>query len=892
MPLKSGQRLGSYEVTAAIGKGGMGEVFRAKDTKLGRDVAIKVLPAAFANEPERLARFEREARVLASLNHTNIAHIYGFESASPGDGTNIHFLVMEMVEGEDLAARLKRGAVPVDEVITIAGQIAEGLEEAHEHGIVHRDLKPANIKIDPDGKVKILDFGLAKAMEPASAASSNPNVSHSPTLTHQATVAGMILGTAAYMSPEQARGRAVDKRADIWSFGVVLFEMLTGRRLFAGETVSDVLASVLKTDPDFGSLPPDVPDEVRTLLRRCLDRDVKVRLRDIGDARWSLVSSPDRAKASPRNSWRGFAATALLSASLAGAVVWNLAGRGEAPPASVVRASFPVGAPIRAFNQNRQIAISPDGSMIGALTREGTIMLRRLDELTPVAVPGASDVTSLFFSPDSRHLGYTTETAIYVVPLAGGPSLPIAEGVEVSRTTPLTASWGEDGRVYYSSLDGIASVPATGGERRVIVERADAREPLMLPGQRYLLYTKTLTNLDEIRLHRVGDDPTGAADTQLTVGSAVRYLKSGHLLFARDSDLFAAAWDQGARQLSSEPVRVASGIAFLSDFAQYDISSTGTLIHYPSASVASTMGQLLKVGASGAASPLGSNARRYSDPRIAPDGQRIAFHIMGEDDDVWVLDASRDLLTRVTFDRREDETPAWSPEGTFLAYAGFARDGTDRVVLRRRADGGLGEEILLKSPHHIHVTDWSRDGRFIVLELVQDPRNRDDVAFLELDSDGKPKGGLRTLFGSQFAESSGRVSPDSKWIAYRSNESGLDQVYVQPFPEGGSKIQISSGGGAQPVWSHDGRALYFRAPRSVMVARVKDQKDLTFETPAALFEDRFARPQSISHTTYDAFRDGTLLFIDPLASPDADMDNAVILATFNWTKDFLARFGK
>jgi serine/threonine-protein kinase len=878
MSLTSGSKLGAYEIVAPIGAGGMGEVFRAKDTRLNREVAIKVLPEAFAEDKDRLQRFRREAQLVASLNHPNVAAIYGLEEANGAVA-----LALELVDGEDLQQRLARGPIPVDETLAIARQIAEGLEAAHERGVVHRDLKPANVKVTADGTVKILDFGLAKAMD-ADAASGDSGLSRSPTMSRHMTEAGMVLGTAAYMSPEQARGKAVDKRSDIWSFGVVLYEMLTGRRLFRGETVSDVLAAVLRQDVDLSHLPPETPTSVRRLLARCLEREAKRRLRDIGDARWELEDAREAASsaapAAARRSPALLGAAVLAAAAASGLAAWFLKPAPAVPRQPLARASYPLGSrPGRAIPR-RLLAISPDGrtiaTVLGAVGTVSWLEVRGVDELKASRVVGSDGARSVFFSPDSRFLGFTTDTAIKKVSIDSRTVEAVADVGANMAAGPSGAAWGDDGLVYFGATDGIRSVPVSGGAARLAVPGTSLLFPCVLPGSRFLLLVRG-QSYSAAPLQIVLRSLKDGKETVLTTGTSPLWV-SGVLLFARADGVYAAPFVPEAGRLGREPILVVPQVAMMGDAGQYDVSRTGTLIELPGSMATEQPKLPRRVQANGEA-PLSKSARQYSDPRISPDGQRIAFHLEDDANDIWTLDATRDVLTRLTFEPGEDETPAWSPDGRWIAWSGTR--GDKRSILRRRADGSGGEEVLFTLQDHAHVTDWSPDGRSLVVDVFRTSQ-RTDIARLDLGE--KPS--LHPFLETPFDESSGRVSPDGRWLAYRSDESGRDEIYVQPFPDGGAKVQVSTGGGLQPVWSKDGRVLYFRSDPDVMAARMVTGSALAFEPPRPLFKDRFESPQGAAHTSYDVFADGSFLFLESAAPANAvSAGNAALIATFHWLEN-------
>ncbi|MDL2718194.1 MAG: serine/threonine-protein kinase, partial [Acidobacteriota bacterium] len=642
MALEPGTRLGPYEVSSPLGAGGMGEVYRARDPRLARDVAIKVLPEEFFEDEERRARFEREARTLASLNHPGIAAIYSFEEIpSSSSFSTRYILVMELVDGEDLAQRLKRGAIPVDEALAIAKQIAEGLEAAHDKGIIHRDLKPANVKLTRDGVVKILDFGLAKAFEgDAAGDSSSPSLTQSPTMSRHLTEAGMILGTAAYMSPEQARGKHVDKRTDIWSFGVVLHEMLTGKRLFAGETVSDTLAAVLRQDVDLAALPAETPDRVRHLLIRCLVREPKLRLRDIGDARLELDAGgpgppADVPAAARRSPSIPFAiAAALGAAALAAAVAWMLKPAPAVRRNPLVRTSYPMGPQLGLTIPRRLLAIAPDGRtlamVVGSRGTGSHLEVRRLDELVASRVAGSDGIQSVFFSPDSRFIGFTTDNAIKRVAVGSNEGVIVAEIGTNLFSGPSGIAWGDNGLIYFGAVDGIRAVPATGGASQLVAAGRRLAHPQVLPGSRWLLYARQAATAfapdGPVVLRSLGD----GTETELTMGTSPTCPSGDILLVARADGLFAAPLSLPGRRLTKEPVLVVPGVLLVGSAAQYDLSKTGTLVYLPGSVLNESPCLPRRVQATGLAAPLSKTVHEYSDPRVSPDGRHLALHLQDE----------------------------------------------------------------------------------------------------------------------------------------------------------------------------------------------------------------------------------------------------------------------
>jgi eukaryotic-like serine/threonine-protein kinase len=867
-----GGRLGAYEILGKLGEGGMGEVYRARDARLDRNVALKILPQSFAADPDRVMRFEREAKTLAALNHPHIAGIYGVEEAN---GTRA--LVMELVEGPTLAERLADGPVALDEALAMARQIAAALEAAHDAGIIHRDLKPANIKVRADGTVKVLDFGLAKALEPHTPAGLPAN---SPTFTSPAqTYAGVILGTAGYMSPEQAKGKPVDKRADIWAFGVVLYEMLTGRTLFAGETVTETLAEVLKRDVDLSALPRETPAAVRRVIARCLERDPRRRWRDIGDAALDLESAEIVDTTAPPSRRRGLLwgiPLAALAAAVAVLATWALTRpRPETP--IVIRAEYQLPAAVRVALQRPQIAVSPDGRF-AAVARGGVVSgqvnLRRVDQADWTPIPGSDDASGVFFSPDSQWLGFWTSQNLYKVSLAGGAPVLIHRLDFTQFGGPESAMWADDGHIYYADLlSGIYALPETGGAPRLIVRGSNVSTPLVPRNSRMLLYSRAMP---QVRLTEVILRPLdGGEEIALVPGSAAKYLADGTLLFMRDDAIMAAHLDLRARRLGP-PRPVLQGVSTLGLSAQYSVSDHGTLVYMPGGATFTPEAVLRRIGRDGSAAPLPGEPRQYSDTRLSPDGRRLAVHLSDEQNDVWTSDVSRGTLTRLSFGAGEDETPAWSPDGRWLAYSGACEDDALRCVYRRLADGSDQARVLWQGNEHVHVNDWSPDGGTLVLDVVHAER-RSDLMLLSADG-----GELRPYLATTFAEVGGRLSPDGKWLAYSSSESGRQEIYVQSFPAPGGKVRVSTGGGTQPVWSRDGRELFYRSAEQLMAVKVSFDEGVSVGTPVALFQDAFLRPQGEGHTTYDVFPDGSFLFLE---GTQRAADAPTVVAIFNWASD-------
>jgi len=864
-----GASLSQYRITAAVGAGGMGEVYRATDTQLGREVAIKVLPADVAADPDRLARFEREARLLASLNHPNIAHVYAFESATLPDGASAHFLAMELVEGEDLSERLKRGPIPVEEALEIAKQIAEALEEAHERGIVHRDLKPANVKLTSDGKVKVLDFGLAKAYA-GEAAGSSPGLSQSPTLAHTGTQAGVILGTAAYMSPEQARGKLVDKRADIWAFGVVFWEMLTGEQLFAGGTVSDILALVLTREPDWLRLPARTPPAARRLLQRCLARDRRERLRDIGDALLELREAPEpgtvAADSTPRSAavWLPW----LVAVFAAAFGLWALWSRSSPAPVSVAEGHFTIELPPEAplvtldlpSESGGPLAVSPDGRHVVYVAPQGSgtrLFARALNDPTPRALPGTEGARFPFFSPDGQWVGFFADGKLKKTPLAGGTPTTLAEAPDGRG-----GSWDEAGEILFAPRDGsgLALVPDAGGTPRVATRLDFAagddshRWPQLLPGGRRALLTVVAWSRETSEIVVV-DLSTGERRTVQPEAEFARYVPAGpgaatgQLVFVRAGALVAAPFDPSGDGPAGAPVAVVEGVSN----AQFDISASGLLAYTP-ASGKPVDYSLVWVDRNGGRREINDLRRGYEDLHLSPDGRRVALTVEEAGPDsaahVWLADTGRGTLTRFTFEGFSRD-PVWAPDGASIVF-GSKRGETTFGLYRQRLDGGAGAELLWASPDPIwpDPSSFTPDGTTLVF-VTKGKETAEDIWTLSLDGVRVARPWLRTPAN----EWAGRLSPDGRWMAYNSDESGRIEVYVQPFPGPGGKWLISQEGGANPIWSRDGRSLFYRRGDEMLVVDVDTSAGFAVGKPVRLFAGRYR----LTGRDFDVSADGTRL---------------------------------
>jgi eukaryotic-like serine/threonine-protein kinase len=866
MPLAPGTRLGAYEILAFLAEGGMGKVYRARDTRLKREVAIKVLPESFATDPERLARFQREAEVLASLNHPHIAAIYGLEQT---DG--VQALVMELVEGPTLADRVAQGAIPVDEALPIAKQIAEALEAAHEQGIIHRDLKPANIKVRDDGTVKVLDFGLAKLAEPSAAAGTTSSpLSLSPTITSPAlmTGVGVLLGTAAYMSPEQARGKAVDRRADIWAFGAVLYEMLTGKRAFDGEDVTDTLAAVVRSEPKWDLLPDAVSPSVRVYLRRCLHKDSKQRVGDIRDVRLALEGAFESSAviptagvtvASVHPTWRRYLApflASLVTALVVSLAAWILWPAAEARLVSRFDIALPEGVQFR--NTGRSVmALSPDGRRLVYNTSAG-LYIRAMGELSSRPIPGTEEaLTTPTFSPDGQSVAYYQNNQLKRIAISGGAPVIIC-----AASNPFGMSWGRDNTILFGQPEGIMRVSADGGMPELVIRAEHGEQmdgPQMLPDGASVLFSVTRAT-DNTRWDQANIVVQSLGSGQRTVvlkgGSDARYLPTGHLVYALQNDLFAIAFDANRRQVRGGPVSVIQGVMrpltpnANTAAANYGISDQGTLVYATGVAGGLIQGTLVWVDRTGQEEVIPAPTRAYVYPRVSPDGTRVALDIRDQENDIWVWDLTRQTLTRLTFDPAPDSYPVWSPDSRRVIFAS-TRSGQTFNLYWQAADGTGAPERLTESRNTQLPSSITPNGTEIVFRQGQEESRNDsvqggqwDLMGLLLDSKERPPSfvvGSKTgtpLVKTKFNELNGEISPDSRWLAYESNESGRYEVHVRPFPDVDSgHWQVSMSGGRMPVWARSGDELFFVSPDgTILGVRVERSSSWRSSTPTKVLQ--------------------------------------------------------
>jgi eukaryotic-like serine/threonine-protein kinase len=858
LALTSGSRIGPYEIVGTLGAGGMGEVFRARDARLQRDVAVKVLPDAFAQDADRRARFEREARTLASLNHPRIAMVHGLEEAG-----GVYALVMELVEGPTLATLIAERRLTASEALDVAGQMADALEAAHEQGIVHRDFKPANVKVRPDGTVKVLDFGLAKAFAPGG--DSAVALANSPTmLAAGKTELGIILGTAAYMSPEQARGWAVDKRADIWAFGCVLFQMLTGVQPFAGESTTDILAEVVQREPDWSLLPADVPPAIRALLRRTLQKNPRDRLRDIGDARLELASAATTASvasggvsapplaAAPAAARFGAWPIALI-AFTTGALVAALAlllGPARRPTADVTRAevvrtfvTLPADTTI-ALGRGSSVALSPDArhvAYVGRIDKTVRLYLRALDRFESVPLAGTEDASNPFFSPDGRWVGFFAAGKLMKVSLDGGAPVTIADA-----RTPRGEAWLADDSILLTPANnvGLARVPSVGGTPEAFSTLAAGemshRWPKAISSGSAVLFSiwnDTGWEPSRIAVQRVGEREHRVLVESGGYPRPVQDPTTGrqYLLYARSEGLLAAPFDADRLMITGPPVPIVdSVITNLSGGAHFDVAA-GTLAYVPG-TIGEVDRDLSWVTLDGQATPARRIPRMGQYFALSPDGTRILRNNTIGTRDVWIEDLARGVSTRVT-SAAENFAAVWSPDAQWIA---FARGAPIRNLYRRTLSAGALDERLTTSPNWQEPASISPDGSKLVYTEI-DPVSSVDIWVLDLPRQGRsaaPSVALptRPFLKTNFSENKPALSKDGRWLAYQSNESGRFEVYVRSFPEGGPAHQVSADGGVYPLWSSDGRLFYRGLNGMMMVVAGVSSGEYQADTPRPLFD--------------------------------------------------------
>ena len=855
--MKAGKQLLHYRLVEQIGEGGMGVVWRATDTTLGRDVAIKVLPEHVAADAERLARFEREAKLLASLNHPNIATIHGLHQVD-----DVSFLAMELLEGEDLSVQLQRGPFSVDEAIAVALQLAAALESAHEAGVIHRDLKPANIMVGSDGIVKVLDFGLAKALMPDTA-SGDASASLSPTITSAGTMLGTLLGTAAYMSPEQARGRPVGRTADVWAFGCVLFEMLTGRSTFKAETITDIIAAVVTRDPDWESLPEETPPALRRLLRRCLAKDLRQRLQHAGDARLELEESrsgspelPEQVNPPARSGYGLLAAAALIALVAGFGLARFLPTSSQAISGHSVHLELELEHQLDASGVPRRVvALSPDGRRLIYSAQEQSerrLFVRDLDGSPARVISGTEGGTTPFFSPDGRSVGFFANGKLKKVSLSGGAPQVLAD----TRGQPFGGSWGDDGTILFISGTTISplSVPAGGGEVQEVETvwpeglPGTMVWPEFLPGAEAFLVTLTVGTglMPENRIAVVSRD-TGKVEV-LDRGSDVRFVSGGYIVYAQGDAMLVARFDAGSRRKSGPgvalplvaPVDLSGGIPGLA------ISSEGTVVNVNSRLTADAT--LVWVDREGRVLPLPLAKRGYSSPGLSPDEKQVVLWVRSAGTavgDLWIYDMERNDITRWTFDQYS-AYPFWGADGV-IHY--ISSHGIGKFVNYARPADGSTESVQTMAPDHARlIRSFTPDGETALFYEVH-PKTQRDIWSWKLDEEPKP------LLVTRYNERSPVLSPDGRWFAYVSNEGGKDSIYVRSFPEGKKRIKISLDGGVEPLWRADGGELFYRDQNRMMAVAVNPAEDLRPERPVEIFRG-FYLSDPFGNANYDVSKDG------------------------------------
>jgi eukaryotic-like serine/threonine-protein kinase len=901
--LPAGLRVGPYKIVAPLGAGAMGDVYRACDTKLNRDIALKVLPERFALDPDRLARFKREAQLLATLSHSNIAAIYSVEESNGSQA-----LVLELVDGPTLADRIADGPIPLDEALPIARQLAEALEAAHDRGIIHRDLKPANIKIARNEVVKVLDFGLARVWDGGSQLA----LAASAKLTATDIGGPAILGTPGYMSPEQARGQSLDRRTDLWSFGCVLYEMLTGRAPFAGDSISDTLAAILDREPDHTRLPADTPVPIRRLLRRCLEKDRKGRLDSAAGARLEIddaIATPaaEALAATPSRRVTAVAIAALAGAvAIAAAVAWALVRPAPVAPAFPSRFAIvpPPAQPLNVSGSDRDIALSPDGRHLvyrfgGTSTAGSPLMVRAIDQLDAQPVANVTRAYAPFFSPDSRWIGFFENADLKKVSIAGGPAITLSQVSGV----PLGASWGDDNTITFATSGpsaGLWRVSADGGEPAVLTtpERAQHEGnhafPSVLPGGRSILFTIAATGSADSVHVAVLDLKTGQRKTLIRGGGDAQYVETGHLIFAAAGALRAVRFDPARLEVLGDPVTVVEHVMTKpSGAANYAVSSPGTLVYMPGGPAdQAPMRSLVWVDRKGHEEPINAPLRSYGPPRVSPDGTRLAMGILDQrNTEIWIWDLARETLRRLTFAPGMDGLPVWTPDSRRII---FMSDRTGVLNLYSQAADGSGPvDRLTTSAIPQWPTAITPDGAWLAGFDLMPSAIDAEIVFFPLrpvpasrahQSPGESF--ARTRFNGGFAE----FSPNGRYVAYQSDESGRMEVYVRPFPQvDRGRWQISTAGGTRPAWARNGGELFYLDGSNTFTVAAVQTSGPTFiaGTPAKVFDAKYVEPNPARH--YDVSPDGQRFLMIKSSAEDPNATPASMVVVEHWFEELKQR---
>jgi Tol biopolymer transport system component/predicted Ser/Thr protein kinase len=845
MALTTGTRVGPYEILSALGAGGMGEVYRARDTRLDRTVAVKVLPAHVASDPDLRQRFEREARAVAAMNHPHICTLHDV-----GSQDGVDYLVMEYLEGQTLAEQLEKGTLPFDQAMRLAIEIASALDTAHRAGITHRDLKPGNIMITKSG-AKLLDFGLAKTGAPAV---TGAGLSMLPTTPPNLTAQGTILGTFQYMAPEQLEGQEADARTDIFAFGAVVYEMLTGKKAFEGKSQASLIGAILKDQPPpLSTVQPAAPAALDRVVRTCLAKNPEDRWQSAADLtrelRWIGEAGSQVGVSAPIVAGRGkraqiiTAASVMIAAIVGSLATWRLIRLDAAPPSSVVRATITLPANAAFVPSGRftpaNIAVSPDGTRVayaGTAGDNSKLYLRLLDRLEIAPVAGTEHALNPFFSPDGEWIGFFADGKLKKVRVGGGSPVALCD-----TTTLFGAAWGDDGTIVFagSLSGGLSRVAANGGQPQALtkVDKGELahRWPAFVPGSREILFA-------------VGSDAASWGDARIAIqsldsnehrilldsGTAPSFAPTDQIVFARAGSLFGVRLDSARGAAVGSPVPVVQGVMMdtLSGRAQYALSTNGTLVYVPGGEE-NVQRSLIWVDRRGSAQPLSVAPRGFERPRISPDGQQVALTIREGDADVWVFALERGTLTRLTHEIGEDESPVWNPDGRRVTYS--STRGQSRVTLSKAADGSGAEEQLFVTPRHQHLDGWTPDGHALLTEEITGVES--DLFAADIGDKTITKAYLRTPFNKRGA----RLSPDGHWMAYASDESGRNEVYVQAFPQLSEKWTISTDGGIEPVWARSGRELFYRKGDKMMAVDVRMAPAFAANSPHALFDDQYAR---------------------------------------------------
>ena len=891
MTLTNGTKLGPYEIVAPLGAGGMGEVYRARDTRLERIVAIKVLPVHLADKPELRERFEREARTIASLNHPHICTLHDV-----GQQDGIDYLVMEYLEGETLAARLAKGPLPLDQVLQYAIEITGALDKAHRKGVTHRDLKPGNIMLTKPGS-KLLDFGLAKLKQAASPAAGP--LSQIPTAQDALTAQGTILGTLQYMAPEQLEGKEADARTDIFAFGVVVYEMATGKKAFEGKSQASLIAAILERDPPaMSSLQPMTPRALDRVIKKCLAKDPEKRWQaasDLTDELKWIAEGGSQVTLAPTGRMRGAfqrrtlplsLGTLLLGALIASLATWNLKPSPSPAPRPVTRTviTLPPGQRL-AGPEQPALALSPDGNHLVYAAIQGStqqLYLRAMDSLEARPVPGTEGATEPFFSPDGQWLGFLADGKLKKVSVSGGAALTLGDVAQ-----PSGASWGSQGSIAFAptAISVLQQVSEEGGTPQPLARLAKGenshRWPEFLPGGKAVLFSAALTSSSwinaQIAVHSV---VTGERRTLVQPGTQPRYALSGHLVYVQGGTLTAVPFDPQGLAVTGTAVPVLEGVeeSSLSGAAQYSLSATGSLV-YVAGNVQSAQSGLVWVNRNGAEQPVTAPAHAYRIPRLSPDGRRVAVAIDEQETQIWLYDLSRETLTRFTFEGKVNQGLVWAPDGKRIAFQSN-KEGPPNIFWQL-ADGSGGLERLTSSEYAPSPNSWSSDGQLLAFIQVN-PSTGFDIWVLRL-SDRKAQPFLRT----PFIVSAPRFSPDGRWLAYISNESGRYEIYVQPYPGPGGKWQISTEGGTEPVWNRNGQELFYRSGRKMMAVEIATQPGFAAGRPRVLFEGEYL-PTPLLFPNYDVSPDGErFLMLKP--SQQGGAAPTQINVVLNWFEELKRR---